>query len=271
MLNDPAPSAPAIHASPVQRPLIFHYHLFKNAGTSVDELLRRNFGSRWATQEFIINRRDNVHAVADFIENNRHLRAISSHTAILPVPRIEGITIFPIIFIRHPIDRLRSAYEFERRQDANTRGARLAKNHDFRGYLEALLQPPRSRQARNFQTYRLSMNSPGHGNYRARALQTIDKLPFIGLVEAFEESVQRLIPLLIRYFPDFTPSILHANAQPSVSRLSLSERLTSVRSTIGNTFYEELCRSNSDDLYIHEHVAASYGRTCLSDRQSPAS
>lgn len=264
-------SGPAIHASPVQRSLIFHYHLFKNAGTSVDELLRRNFGAQWAAREFHINRRDNASAVTEFIRNNRHLRAISSHTALLPVPSIEGILIFPIIFIRHPIDRLRSAYEFERKQNANTRGARLAKTHNFRGYLETLLQPPRSHQARNFQTYHLSMGSPGHGNYRARAQLAIDTLPFVGLVEAFEESVQRMTKLLNNYFPSFIPSTAHANAQPLATRPSLAERLTAIRSSIGDTFYDELTRSNADDLYIHEYVSAIYDRTSLSNRQSPAS
>lgn len=261
----------AIHTGASQRPVILHYHLFKNAGTSVDELLRQNFGAHWASQEFTVNRRDNATALAEFIRNNPHLRAISSHTALLPIPRIEGIEVFPIIFIRHPIDRLRSAYEFERKQRANTRGASLAKTYDLRGYLNALLQPPRSRQARNFQTYRLALSSPGPGSYRARALQTINTLPFIGLVDAFEESVLRMSHLLRDCFSDFTPSMPHANAQFSAVRPPLVERLAAIRSSVGNTFYQELGRSNADDLYIHEYVSATYGKESLPERQSPAS
>jgi hypothetical protein len=253
------------------RTVIFHYHLFKNAGTSVDELLRRNFGSRWATQEFSSNRRDNAIAVAEFIRGNPHLAAISSHTALLPAPQIEGSEIFPVIFIRHPIDRLRSAYEFERGQRASTRGARLAKTHDLRGYLDTLLQPPRSRQARNFQTYRLALSSPGHGSYRERALQTINTLPFIGLVDAFEKSVRRMSELLAGRFPDFAPSAPHANAQATVSQLSLAERLAAIRSSVGEEFYEQLVRSNADDLYIYESVSALYRGTSPPVRQSPAS
>ena len=250
----------ATSASAASRRVILHYHLFKNAGTSVDELLRQNFASQSATHEFGSPRHDIAAAMVEFIRSNPHLRAISSHTALLPVPQIDGIEIFPIIFVRHPIDRLRSAYEFERRQKANTHGARLAKAHDLRGYLTALLEPPRSRQARNFQTYRLALGSPGAGNYRARALQTIGALPFIGLVDAFEESVRRLTDQLSGYFPEFAPSIPHANAQMSVARLSLVERLAAVRSSVGNAFYQELAGSNADDLYIHEYVSTSYGK-----------
>jgi hypothetical protein len=254
-----------------RRTIIFHYHLFKNAGTSVDELLRRNFSARWTTQEFGGSRHDNAAAAAAFIRNNPHLKAISSHTALLPLPRIEGVEIIPIIFIRHPIDRLRSAYEFERKQKSASRGARLAKTHDFASYLTALLQPARSRQVRNFQTYRLSMGSPGTGNYRARALDTINTLPFVGLVDAFGESIERLTPLLKDHFPDFTPSIPHINAHSPASQLSLAGRLAAINAVVGDAFYEDISRRNADDLHIHEYVSAIYGKSPLPDRQSPVS
>ena len=35
--------------------------------------------------------------------------AISSHTLMMPAPRIAGVEILPIIFLRHPLDRLKSA------------------------------------------------------------------------------------------------------------------------------------------------------------------
>jgi hypothetical protein len=37
---------------PTERTIILHYHLFKNAGTSVDAILKRNFGDKWVTSEF---------------------------------------------------------------------------------------------------------------------------------------------------------------------------------------------------------------------------
>jgi hypothetical protein len=35
------------------RMLILHYHLFKNAGTSIDAMLKHNFGKTWAEHEFM--------------------------------------------------------------------------------------------------------------------------------------------------------------------------------------------------------------------------
>lgn len=232
-----------------------HYHLFKNAGTSIDEILRRNFGAQWAAQEFVVSRRDNPNAVAEFIRSNSHLQAISSHTALLPVPQIEGVKVFPIIFIRHPVDRLRSAYEFERRQNADTSGARLAKTHDFAGYLRELLRNPRHRQIRSFQTYRLSQNiSARKGTELQRAIESANELPFVGLVEQFDESLDELETRLRVQIPRFQAYSVHRNAA-HVRHDSLSERLAAVEALLGKELYSEVCAANADDLAIYELVS----------------
>jgi hypothetical protein len=249
---------PTLHASAAQRPVILHYHLFKNAGTSVDELLRQNFGSNWAAQEFGGTRRDNAAAVADFIRNNPRLCAISSHTALLPVPSIAGVNIFPIIFIRHPIDRLRSVYDFERRQNVNTAGARLAKTHDFAGYLRELLRNPRHRQIRNFQTFRLSHNEPARRTSELEcALATILAFPFVGLVERFDGSLRELEARLRPLIPEFRVQPVHRNA--ALSRpAALADRLAGVAATLGRELYDEICTANADDLAIYNRMAARF-------------
>jgi len=93
------------------RTLVLHYHLFKNAGTSVDELLKRNFGARWAQKEFEggPGREKKAVQLASYLGEKPNLLAFSSHTAQLPTPQLEGVSVFPILFIRHPIDRLHTA------------------------------------------------------------------------------------------------------------------------------------------------------------------
>jgi hypothetical protein len=241
-----------------RRAVILHYHLFKNAGTSIDELLRRNFGARWTIREFSASRGENAAAVREFIGNNPDLQAISSHTALLPVPQSSGADIFPIIFIRHPIDRLRSAYEFERGQQASTPGARLAKAHDFGGYLRELLRNPRHRQIRNFQTFRLS--HAGAARKRSelqRAIVTLGTLPFVGLVERFDESVARLQIRLRPLFPGFGVQPVHRNAASS-RQDTLPDRLAKVEETLGKELYREICDANADDLAIYELVDSGY-------------
>ena len=71
------------------RPVILHYHYFKNAGTSVDAVLSQNFGDDWVTAEF--EGMNNHEAVANWIRSHPGAQAFSSHTAQFPLPVVEGV------------------------------------------------------------------------------------------------------------------------------------------------------------------------------------
>lgn len=258
----PRPAAPARGrtANVTGKSLIIHYHLFKNAGTSIDELLKLNFGERWAEREFANAGavRSNVGLVTAYLESNPHLAALSSHTALLPPPAIPDVSILPILFVRHPIDRLRSAYAFQRQQQVDTRGATLAKETDFGGYLRALLPQPRSGQARNFQASRLAhCEPPRAGSERERALRALERLPFVGLVEAYEKSLSRLAEMIRTHFPDFRVVTAWKNAT-SDRQSTLEQRLAATRNELGSALFEEICAANAVDLEIYEIVRARY-------------
>jgi hypothetical protein len=242
------------------RTLVVHYHLFKNAGTSVDELLKRNFGGRWAQMEFEggPGRERKSVQLTNYLLEKPNLLAFSSHTTQLPVPVLEGVSIFPIVFVRHPIDRLRSAYSFERVQNADTLGARIAKQNDFAGYLREHLQLPLNRSVRNFQTARLARNEPAAaGSELERALRTLKALPFIGLVEAYDRSIERLEVLLRPRFPRFQAVMVHRNAtRPEDS--SLEDRLAAVEHEIGTELFRTICAANADDLEVYSAIKACY-------------
>lgn len=178
------------------RHVILHYHLFKNAGTSLDAVLKRNFGDAWVTAEFPMAGGDNSGALAKWIEAEPEARVFSTHTGRGPVPDVPGVRVFPVVFLREPIARIVSAYRFERHQDADTLGARLAREHDLAGYVRARLAMPRDRQCRDFQTHRLAGFVPGEGVELERALAALRTLPFVGIVERFDASLARLAALL---------------------------------------------------------------------------
>jgi hypothetical protein len=151
----------------MDRTIILHYHLFKNAGTSLDRILKQNFGDKWVTREFPQNGGNNTEMVADWIRDTPEAIAYSSHTMIGPIPEVAGVRVVSVMLLRDPIERIKSAYRFERKQQADTWGAQLAKEHDFEGYVRARLARPGDRQCRNFQTARLASLCPGD----ARALR----------------------------------------------------------------------------------------------------
>ena len=249
------------------RGVIIHYHLFKNAGTSVDAILRRNFGERWASQEY--PPRLGIEAAREFLIANPHIAALSSHTLLLPPPKIPDAEILPILFIRHPLDRLKSAYLFEREQRADTVGVRLARENDFAGYLRARLEIPGDRSCRNFQTHRLAMAEPENGDTElARALRAFDRLPFVGSVEAFDPSLIALERLVQPWFPDFRVFQTRENVSRPPS--SVDERLTELKSELGEEVFELIASANADDLALYQRALDRYSQQGGHDQRLPA-
>jgi hypothetical protein len=234
----------------VRRSLLLHYHLFKNAGTSIDAILKENFGQRWANVEFPPQKSsDHQTAIRDFIGAHPELEAISSHTLNLPPPEIEGLDIFPIVFIREPLKRLKSAYNFERQQQLDTAGAQLAKQTDFAGYLKARLAVPGDRSCRNFQSYRLAMAVPREfGDERARAIEALKRLPFVGLVEVLGDCLRARLPA-------FRSAEVWANATDQTSEAVQEQAL---RMELGPELFDVLSRENEIDREVFDLVSKKY-------------
>ncbi len=196
------------------RTVVLHYHLFKNAGTSVDQMLKAYFGPAWVAAEFPMTGNDNTDAVQSWIAERADARAFSSHTMVGPVPRPAGVEVVPVILLRDPIRRIASAYRFERGQSAETWGAKLAKAHDFDGYVRARLAIPEDRQCRNFQVSRLASLCPGEDDELARAktgLEALHTSGVVGLVEDFAGFAAALTDRLAPIFEGFGPEAAHAN------------------------------------------------------------
>jgi len=236
------------------RKIIVHYHLFKNAGTSVDLLLERNFGSRWGKYEGS-GKKLMPDELGAYLTANPQLEALSSHNAILPLPQLPNTQVFPILFLRHPIDRIRSVYEFERTQDAKTEGARMAKRKTFAGYIEWRRARWFDYSTRNFQTWRLAQGVPApfglaNQNVWNRAQNTLETIPLVGVVEEFDLSIRGFEGLLSRDFPNLAFESVRANVtQPAGS--TLDHRLAQIQSELGPDRFNLLIRDNELDLKLH--------------------
>ena len=240
------------------RNVVFHYHLFKNAGTSVDSLLRSNFGDGLVSKEFApLAHGAQLAAVSEWVASEPSASAFSSHTAPLPPPKQPGLTVFPIVFVRHPLDRIASAYEFERRQGIGGFGSTLARNTTFSGYVEVRLSVSWDRQCRNFQTSRLSQMHPAsRGSERERAMRALDELPFVGVVEHYGRSIERMGAWLGTTWPEFRVRNERHNTGRD-SSATLEERLDAIRRDLGDA-YEAVCAANEDDLALFEKAASRY-------------
>ncbi|GGX70595.1 hypothetical protein GCM10007385_44560 [Tateyamaria omphalii] len=229
------------------RTIILHYHLFKNAGTSLDSILKDNFGPAWVTNEFPMAGNDNTGQVEAWIAQNPSAIAFSSHTMVGPIPSPTGVHVVPVMMLRDPIARIRSAYRFERKQDADTWGAQLAKEHDFEGYVRARLERNGDRQCRNFQTSRLASMAPGPEPELERALVAAKQLHMtgmIGLVDGFGDALATLQRRVKPVFPAFEASVTHKNVSSGTS--------ASDTAALDELLYE----SNHDDIELLSAVAS---------------
>ncbi|MBX6745376.1 MAG: hypothetical protein IRY87_25370, partial [Acetobacteraceae bacterium] len=264
----PEPAPVPIPVAPVQarsatseaaphRHIILHYHLFKNAGTSLDHALKAQFGSAWHEQEGP-GPGWRASDIAAFLAANPGITVLSSHTALLPPPEVPNATIYPLIFVRHPLDRIRSIYDFESKQAADTEGARAARATDLKGYVTWRIARKGDRAIRNFQAYRFSLAVPtSEGTELQRALLALDRLGVVGVVERFDESLARIEAWLRPHFPELHLKPTRANVTQRAG-LSMEERLESLRLELGDELYRELEAANQADLELYRAALARH-------------
>lgn len=240
------------------RSVIIHYHMFKNAGSSVDAILQHNFGDKWAEIEGPDNKRLTPEGMVDYIVSNPDIKAISSHTAQVTLPKIPGVKILPIFFFRHPIDRIQSAYNFERKQESDTPGSIKAKELDFPEYMVWRLSGSTMTSIVNFHAYRLKdfkqQTYNREGQYlRPRALQAIKQLPLVGLVERFDESMEKFNALIKPHMPEFELITARANTNSNPDA-TVRSKLKTFEEKIGRPTFTNLMQLNAIDLELYYFV-----------------
>lgn len=217
----------------------------------------QNFGDRWVTREFDMGKGSNTDQVENWILTSPEAVAFSSHTLTGPLPIIPDTEIVPILLLREPLSRIRSAYRFERNQQADTFGAKLAKKNDLAGYVSERLSNPQDRQCQNFQSWRLAMFCPGPETELQRAkagAALINDMGVLGLVETFDQALITLQRRIKNAFPDFAWQQVHANttAKSPESRMDQSLR-------------QQLENANADDLNLLQHAQKLLSADQLSD------
>lgn len=238
---------------------ILHYHLFKNAGTSVDHILENAFGiDKWENKEFVNNKTRNNLDVKKWIMESGSNIVYSSHTAKFPVPEVKGVDIFPIIFVRHPLDRIYSAYKFENNQGTKNFGAVLARNTDFKGYVQTRLSIPNDRQCRNFHLWRFAdLFEQQELSEFERAITGLEQLPFIGVVERFNYSIKILESKLKENSFQFEPfQIVKKNT--TSDNTQLDERIKIIEKELGSETFSQLLEENKDDIRFYNIIAEQY-------------
>jgi hypothetical protein len=250
------------------RRVILHHHLFKNAGTTVDWILRRNFGANFCDHRDDRDMKKGAEYLGGFIARNSGVRAISSHHMTLPLPELSGVKCLNLVMFRHPIERVTSVYSFERKQvRAHTPGAIKARELDLRDYVLWRMTPSAGATIRNFQVRR--MLPPREKGVEAiseiemeAAIKFAGSLEMLGMVDRFDESMVLFEHYLANHFKDidFAYVIQNVGQSPVFDR---TRRIDSLRVEIGDDAFDLLVESNKRDLELYSWVEKEFERRIM--------
>jgi hypothetical protein len=238
------------------RSVVVHYHLLKNAGTTIDCILEKNFGHRLA---YLHGRRyDSTLTNADllqFLHANPEITAVSSHHLRLPKPQSDSFVFFDIIFLRHPLDRLRSIYDFYRRAEINTDPlVEQARRLDLGHFTELLLT--RYPHLVNDTQVNLLANAGRYARAPSeadleRAASVITQAAVPGVAEIFDLSMSAAKYYLHPVFGRLDLEHGKQNVSPGRAE-SLEVRLRRMEQACGPGLYDKLLEVNALDLQLLE-------------------
>lgn len=239
-----------------------HFHLFKNAGTTVDWSLKRNFGNHFFSMDDGKEPRGHYSAkdVNVFLRNHPLCRALSSHKIKFPLPENKNWEFIPIVFIRNPIDRIMSVYQFEKRQKELTPGSKMAKKLDLKQYIHWRLQDGYISVITGFQTFYLSWYKGIRAKGRTlcdkdfnRAIKQLQSCSVVGVVERMEESMLLAEIILKRHFNGIDMSFVGQNV--TIDRKdNIEDRINMLKDEIGPELFSDMFALNKYDIALHEYT-----------------
>jgi hypothetical protein len=254
---------PAIKTAGETRHVLLHAHIFKNAGSTVDRSLKESFGERWTEIDphvYAVGSKDVFHE----LERRPHLRAISTHQLRFPLEERDDICLHRIVFLRDPILRAQSIYEFERlpsRQDVNLPHTMQAKILSFAEWIAWCLQGPAAAgPIANFQTRACSVTRNGHapedwhswvGFQQYREAEAQLAKCHVGRVDRLPRSLLQIETALQPHFPELQLLPYAENTSRQAGMPTRRSR-ESIKAELGQPLYARLCEANAWDLLLYD-------------------
>jgi hypothetical protein len=235
-----------------RRHVILHYHFFKNAGSTVESILENNFRNRFARLDSDdYNSTLPNDALLDFLTTRSEVVAVSSHQLRPPKPADDSFIFHDILFLRHPIARLCSVYEFYRRTDLETDPLiAVAKTRDVQEFFQLLAEdyPHHVNNAQVSLLANASKELPTESDL-AVAADVISHATVLGVAELFDESAVSAENSLGRVFKGLDFSYVPQNV--SAGRpVSLDDQLARFQTYCGTEIFDRIIKLNQLDLAL---------------------
>lgn len=243
------------------RNVLVHAHIFKNAGSTFDFSLKKFFGESFVDhrddEAFLKNKNQYLH---QYLESNPGVQALSSHSMHFRITGTEQIKTFPVYFMRHPLARVWSVYNFEKRQThTNTEGARRAKELDLNAYVQWYLEEGSPATIRNIHNIFLSGDGPSPHDMDGKYLLASETLAQpetnIAVVERYDESMLMLEHQLADSFPGIDLCYLKKNvspANPQNKALDPPASADALLDKLDKNVAEKLQEANAQDMALYK-------------------
>jgi len=251
----------------MKRHIIIHYHLYKNAGSTLDFILESHFNKNWLSYD-PPNRAIGSLRPLEIVEcaaDRPNLQAISTHLAKVSPPKSDDCCYYPLVFLRHPLDRIGSVYAYLRTLpiEDEREHVLMAKKYSSADFIRWRLDARFGALIRNFQTAMLC-NDHINLTYKVATSKDLDEakcnisaLAFFGLVEHFDDSINAMKAYLRPQFGEIVSDYRIQNKN-SERGASLNNRLDELKQALGSSLYDELERANALDLELYQHAEQSF-------------
>ncbi len=242
---------------PSARFVIVHYHLFKNGGSTIESVLRREFGDAFATLHGPhANSTLSGRELASFLSGHPNIAAISSHHLRYPKPFLRNTVVFDCCFLRHPLDRLHSLYNYMRQTDSTDALYRRARELSPKAFMQRLVaeSPDIVSEVHVTQLARSgAYTRPAHPSDLEKATRVLHEMAIPGLVEMFHESLVSAEYFLRPAFPDLSLEYVPQNVRRTPA-LTITEREKELADLWGVSLYDELARLNQLDFELYRRA-----------------
>ena len=250
-----------------QRNVLLHYHIFKNAGTTFERVLDENYGGGHIKFDgpfsFSVIIQDQLSTI---IQRHPNAMACSSHQIHLPAPSATQFRPIPVVFIRHPLLRIRSVFLFSKRSDEKVLD-KLTRSDPLKGLEEWVTQKlsgdQNLLQISNLQTSMLSRcyNLPpkregreGRVHFDLQlAINNLSVVPCLGRVEYFDSDVSSFTETLERFDMPFNYKKRKAeNVSSPDYQDTVEEQLRAMEGSLSPETWQKLHWLNHQDLALYE-------------------
>lgn len=242
-----------------QNALIFHYHIYKNAGSTIDHILKGTFQSQWraieASQPWGTLHKNEIF---EMCLRDPSTLALSSHTARIDFDDQGNFAFRPIVFLRNPIDRVGSVFRFERKRKFRDLGFSIvpAEDASFSEYIRWRFEKGNGCVISNFQTIYLSglqkdmRDAEASREDSMRASEILRKLPCFGIVEEFSKSLD-----LISRSLNIKLDRQYVSQNVDLDRyITMEDRIQSIADDLGPDLFDEVLQRNAYDLSLYNEA-----------------